>query len=444
MSVKCGDRVIVKGALEYILPLCNRYFDGTTSIPITSSTKNRILRENDAMTQNALRVIACAYKIDKTSSKITESELVFVGLIGISDPPRPEVAEAVRTCSEAGIRTVMITGDHAHTALAIARNTGICHENDTVVTGAEIDKMSDEQLRQIAEQCNVYARVSPSHKSRIVTALQSNRHIVAMTGDGINDSPALKNADIGCSMGLSGTDVAKSASDIILTDDNFATIVYAISEGRSIYDNIRKSVKFLLSSNIGEILTILFGIVFGCCSPLNAIELLWINLVTDSFPAIALGLDTPDKDIMKRKPLNPKTGIFSKGLWVSIIFEGLMIGALASLAYSCGRVLFHHETTARTMAFFVLSVSQLVHAFNMRSDKSVINKSITENKYLVFSFIAGSLIQLFLIYTPITAEIFDLCRLSAFALVISLILSIMPLIIVEAQKALNRYSAQKT
>ena len=443
MSVKCIDRTIVKGALEFILPLCNRYFDGEKDIPLTDSIKSRILRDNDEMTKNALRVIGCAYKKDKPSAKLTENDLVFVGLIGISDPPRPEAAEAVRTCSEAGIRTVMITGDHAKTALAIARKTGICTENDKAITGAEIDKLTDEQLRETVNTCNVYARVSPSHKSRIVTAMQENGNIVAMTGDGINDAPALKKADIGCSMGINGTDVAKSASDIILTDDNFATVVYAVREGRSIYDNIKKSVKFLLSSNIGEILTVLFGIVFGCRSPLNAIELLWINLVTDSFPAIALGLDTADKDIMKRKPLDPKKGIFSGGLWASIVFEGLMIGALSLLAYKTGQVLFLNETTARTMAFFVLSVSQLVHAFNMRSEKSVINKNIAENKYLVFSFIAGLVIQLMLIYIETTAKIFGLCPLRTVALVICVILSAMPLVIVEAQKAFNLHRSGK-
>jgi Ca2+-transporting ATPase len=389
------------------------------------------------MTKNALRVIGCGYKTDRPSAKLSESELVFVGLIGISDPPRPEAVDAVKTCNEAGIRTVMITGDHAKTALAIAKKTGICTERDTAITGAQLEKMTDEQLREAVKNCNVYARVSPSHKSRIVTAMQENGSIVAMTGDGINDAPALKKADIGCSMGITGTEVAKSASDIILTDDNFATIVYAVKEGRCIYDNIKKSVKFLLSSNIGEILTVLFGILFGCRSPLNAIELLWINLVTDSFPAIALGLDSADKDIMKRKPLDPKKGIFSGDLWASIVFEGLMIGALSLLAYKIGHVMFAAETIARTMAFFVLSVSQLTHAFNMRSEKSVLNKNIAENKYLVFSFIAGFLIQLVLIYTDAIAKIFGLCALSATALIICIVLSIMPLVIVESQKALN-------
>lgn len=437
MSVKCVDKTIVKGAPELILPLCNRYFDGEKDIPLTDSLRKSILRENEQMTKNALRVIGCGYKTDRPSAQLSESELIFVGLIGISDPPRPEAVDAVKTCTEAGIRTVMITGDHAKTALAIAKKTGICTDTDTAITGIELDKMTDEELREAVKKCSVYARVSPSHKTRIVTAMQENGNIVAMTGDGINDAPALKKADIGCSMGITGTDVAKSASDIILTDDNFATIVYAVKEGRCIYDNIKKSVKFLLSSNIGEILTVLFGIVFGCRSPLNAIELLWVNLVTDSFPAIALGLDNADKDIMKRKPLDPKKGIFSGGLWASIVFEGLMIGSLSLLAYEIGHMLFHTEIIARTMAFFVLSVSQLTHAFNMRSEKSIMNKDLFENKYLVFSFIAGLLIQLILIYTPFTAEIFGLCALSSTALVICIVLSVMPVVIVEAQKALN-------
>lgn len=437
MSVRCGSRIIVKGALEYILPLCTGFYNGSAPAPLTKAIKAKILSDNREMTGNALRVIACAYKDDSTSHGINESDLVFAGLIGISDPPRPEAAEAVRSCKAAGIRTVMITGDHADTALSIAVQTGIAKKGDIVTTGAELDRADDSALREIVRSCNVYARVTPAHKSRIVKALRANGEIVAMTGDGVNDAPALSGADIGCSMGVSGTDVAKSASDIILTDDNFATIVYAVREGRAIYDNIRKSVKFLLSSNIGEILTVFSGIVLGCASPLTAIELLWVNLVTDSFPAIALGLDPAEKDIMNRPPLDPKKGIFSGGLWASIAFEGLMIGSLALVAYEAGLCITNDAVTARTMAFFVLSVSQLVHAFNMRSEKSVIKTGLFKNKYLVLSLILGTAAQLAIIILPQTAALFNVCPLNGSCLALCGLLSLLPLIIVELQKLIS-------
>lgn len=435
MSVLCGDRMIIKGALEYILPLCTKFYNGSSEVPLTSQLRNKILKDNTEMTDNALRVIACAYR--KGVHEIKENDLVFAGLIGISDPPRPEAADAVKLCHGAGIRTVMITGDHANTALAIAKMVGICSDDGYAVTGKELDEMDDSTLYDTVMKCSVYARVSPSHKSRIVKALRDGGEVVAMTGDGVNDAPALRAADIGCSMGISGTDVAKSASDMILTDDNFATIVYAVREGRAIYDNIRKAVKFLLSSNIGEILTVMFGIVFGCSSPLTAIELLWVNLVTDSFPAIALGLDPAAADIMQRKPLSPKAGIFSGRLWRSIAFEGMMIGALALFAHSLGLVVTKDEVAARTMAFFVLSVSQLVHAFNMRSEQSVFKEGIFKNKYLVLSLFAGVSAQLALISFAPAAALFNVCSLNALCLIISFVLSVMPLIIVELQKAIS-------
>ncbi len=436
MSALCGDRVIVKGALEYILPLCSRYHGNGGNVPLSPQLKNKILRDNEQMTGKALRVIACAYKSAPPRGVIKECDLVFAGLIGISDPPRPEAAEAVKTCRGAGIRTIMITGDHAHTALAIAESIGIIPSGGKALTGTELDNMDEDALREAVRDCNVFARVTPVHKSRIVSALQKNGEIVAMTGDGINDAPALSAADIGCSMGISGTDVAKSASDMVLTDDNFATIVYAVREGRSIYDNIKKSVKFLLSSNIGEILTVMFGIIFGCASPLTAIELLWVNLVTDSFPAIALGLDPSAKDIMNRKPLDASKGIFSGGLWMSIAFEGMMIGALSLVAYGAGLLLTDNPTAARTMSFFVLSVSQLVHAFNMRSDASVFKEGLFANKYLVMSFASGLAAQLAVISLPAAAALFGVTRLNGLCLTLCIILSLMPLFIVEAQKAL--------
>lgn len=432
MSVRCGGRIIVKGAPEYILPLCAKYRSAAKELPLSGALSSRILLDNERMTDKALRVIAVAYKYDDTLSGISESDLVFAGLIGIADRPRPEAEKAVCACRTAGIRVVMITGDHVRTACAVARSVGI--DAHSALTGTELDAMDDKKLSNAVRSCSIYARVSPSHKSRIVTALQQNGEVVAMTGDGINDAPALKAADIGCSMGMNGTDVAKSASDMILADDNFATIVRAVREGRVIYDNIKKSVKFLLSSNIGEILTVLFGLIFGCAAPLTAIELLWINLITDSFPAIALGLDPPARDIMRRAPLDSKKGIFSGGLWLSIMFEGMLIGALSLVAYGAGLVLTRDTTAARTMAFFVLAASELTHAFNMRSEHSVIREGLFKNKYLVLSYLAGITAQLSLIFFPPAARLFDVCPLNGTCLSLCFALSWLPLGIVELQK----------
>lgn len=437
MSVISDGKVIVKGAIECILPLCTHFTSKSGTVTMTGDIKRKILKNNAEMASNALRVIAVAYRNDSASRQIHETDLTFVGLIGIYDPPRPEVKQAVAEAKNAGIRTLMITGDHASTALAIARLTGIASGSDTVITGTDIDRADDNELTELLKTHSVFARVTPQHKLRIVTLLKKSGEIIAMTGDGVNDAPALKGADIGCSMGINGTDVAKSASDIILTDDNFATIVYAVKEGRAIYDNIKKSVKFLLSSNIGEILTVLFSIIFNVAAPLTAIELLWVNLVTDSLPAIALGLDPPDKDIMKRPPTDPKKGLFTAGLWRSITFEGLMIGALSLFAYTLGMTLTSTAAVARTMSFFVLSVSQLTHAFNMRSSDSVLGVGFFSNKPLVLSFIAGITAQLGLIYISPVSAVFDVVPLNAFCLTVSVILSFMPLAIVELQKKLN-------
>lgn len=442
MTVAAGDKIIVKGALEYIIPLCNRYKKANDTVVLSPELRKQILKDNKEMADDALRVIAVAYRHDRLGDTSNESNLIFAGLIGIYDPPRPEAKDAVMSARTAGIRTLMVTGDHLNTALAIARKTAICDDFECGVTGREIDAMTDEELSNAVSTHTVFARVTPEHKLRIVKALRNNGEIIAMTGDGVNDAPALRGADIGCSMGINGTDVAKSASDMVLTDDNFATIVYAVKEGRSIYDNIKKSVKFLLSSNIGEILTVMFGIIFSQVSPLTAIELLWVNLITDSLPAIALGLDPSDKNIMRHPPINPKKGIFSAGLWASITLEGLMIGALALLAYQLGLYFTNDITTARTMAFFTLSVSQLTHAFNMRSSGSVIKDGLFKNKYLVLSFIMGFSVQLLLIYIRPASVLFNLCPLKPILLTFVVLLSLMPLAIVELQKYINSLRAR--
>ena len=434
MSVVCDGKLIVKGAPEYILPLCSKDYNNS---PMTPQSMLKIQKNNDAMTENALRAIAVAYRPQASLTDTTEKELIFLGLIGIYDPPRPEAKVAVNRAKAAGVRTIMITGDHANTAMAIAKATDIADESDSAITGAMIDKATDSELASLLKTHTVFARVTPQHKLRIINTLKSSGEITAMTGDGVNDAPALKASDIGCSMGINGTEVAKSASDIILTDDNYSTIVYAIREGRIIYDNIKKSVKFLLSSNIGEILTVFLGIVFGCGSPLSAIELLWVNLVTDSLPAIALGLDCGDEDIMKKSPIDPQKGLFSANGWAQITLEGCMIGALTLLSYTLGLVIYKNMVVAQTMAFFVLSVSQLVHSFNMRSENSVLRGGIFKNKYLLLSFAMGVTAQLAIMYIVPVSELFGICPLNGTCLLICTLLSFMPLLIVEMQKAVN-------
>ena len=360
-------RIICKGAPDVLLDKCTKEvleIGDSQDIKVKTLDKLKIKNENEQMAHKALRVIAVAFKDvtelpSKIDSSTIENNLTFVGLIGMIDPPREGVKEAVKTCKTAGIKTVMITGDHLETAKAIAKDLGILNNGEKAITGQELDKMTQEQLEKNIKEYSVFARVTPEHKVRIVKAWQRNGAVVAMTGDGVNDSPALKNANIGIAMGRNGTDVAKNAADIILTDDNFVTIVEAVKQGRNIYDNIKKAVHFLLSTNIGEIVTIFVGLILGLKSPLIAIQLLWINLVTDSLPAIALGLEKPEKDIMQRKPIDSKKGIFANGLWNKIILEGTMIGVLTLVAFSIGNKYYTLEV-ARTMAFLSIGFLELI------------------------------------------------------------------------------------
>lgn len=425
------NRVITKGAPEILLKHCSHIVKDGEIKSLDNKNVRLILDEAEKMAKDALRVIGVAYR-DTKLSKISESGLVFAGLIGMMDSPRPEAAKAVKECIRAGIKPVMITGDNKITAQAIASMVGITGD---AILGEELKGKSDKEICKY----RVFARVTPSDKMHIVKAFKKQGEIVAMTGDGVNDAPALKSADIGCSMGKRGTDVAKEASDLVLADDNFATIVSAVREGRGIFENIKKSIQFLLSSNIGEIITIFMGMVFGWEPPLLAIQLLWVNLVTDSLPAISLGLDPVERSIMERKPRDPQKGLFSDGLWASICLEGSLIGSLALLAFSIGfNVLSQHSIeTARTMAFCVLSMSQLFHAFNMRSDKSVLNKQFAENKVLVFSLVLGILMQVAVVSVQTFASIFKVCRLSAVEWTVVGILSVMPIVVVELQKAVT-------
>ena len=426
-----NNRIITKGAAEILIKKCTHIIKNGEKQELDRGDINKILTEVERMGKDALRVIGVAYR-DTKLSKITESDLIFVGLIGMMDPPRPEVQKAVKECTRAGIKTVMITGDNKITASAIAKKVGI---EGNAILGEELSGKSDEEICRY----RIFSRVTPSDKMRIVRAFKNQGEIVAMTGDGVNDAPALKAADIGCSMGKRGTDVAKEASSLVLADDNFATIVSAVREGRGIYENIKKSVQFLLSSNIGEVLTIFMGMLFGWDPPLIAIQLLWVNLVTDSLPAIALGLDPVDSEIMLKKPKDPKKSLFADGLWMSICLEGGMIGGLALLAYSLGfNVMSSHSVElGRTMAFCVLSMSQLFHAFNMRSDGPVLNHKFTENKVLIFSLIAGIMMQAGVVSFPVFARIFKVCPLSGLEWIVVGSLAVMPILVVDVQKRLS-------
>lgn len=433
---------VTKGAPDILLEKCAFCMEGSGQVPFDDRRKSMARMVNGEMAAQALRVVAVAFRQWSEKPPLTEEalerNLVFAGMAGMVDPPRPEVKEAVHLCRQAGIRPVMITGDHVLTAEAIGRELGIYQKGDCAVTGAELDKMSDKELETAAETCTVFARVAPEHKVRIVKAFQKSGNVVAMTGDGVNDAPALKTADIGCAMGKSGTEVAKGASDLILTDDNFATIVEAVREGRGIYDNIRKAVHFLLSSNIGEILTIFVAMLLGWVAPLLPIQLLWVNLVTDSLPAIALGMEPAEENIMERPPRKNTGSLFGDGLGGRILLEGVMIGVLALLAFGIGHVYFDQENgyaVGRTMAFAVLSLSQLVHAFNMRGEGSLGKLPFCSNKWLLMAFVVGATLQCVVIMMPPLAGVFQVVPLNGEQWLLTAALALAPLPLVELEKA---------
>ena len=434
-------RIITKGAPDVILKRCNKYYNNGNVSILNTSVINSIENLNTNMANNALRVLAVAYlDVENLPSKIEsnaiEQNLIFVGLMGMIDPPREGVKEAVETCRRAGIKTVMITGDHLATAKAIAKDLGILRNNNLAITGEELDKIPQIILERDIMKYSVFARVSPEHKVRIVKAFRSTGAVVAMTGDGVNDAPALKNADIGIAMGLNGTDVAKNAADMVLTDDNFVTIVEAVKQGRNIFENIRKAIHFLIATNIGEIVTIFLGLLLGLKSPLLAIQLLWVNLVTDSLPAIALGLEPPEKDIMNKKPRDSRKSIFADGLWGKIFAEGTMLGVLTLLAFSIGNNLYNIEV-GRTMAFVSLGILELVHSFNVKSEASIFKVGLFENKYLIGAFLLGVLLQVLVVIIPPVANIFKLVPLNGIQWLYTFGISILPLIIIEVQKKLN-------
>lgn len=434
-------RIITKGAPEILLNICENYEENNNINKISDRFLSNIKSKNEKMAQNALRVLGVAYlDVDIMPKEITsdfiERGLTFIGLIGMIDPPRKGVKEAVLACRRAGIKTVMITGDHITTAKAIAKDLEILKGRELAITGEELDKIPDSKLEKEIMSYSVFARVTPEHKVRIVKAFQQTGAVVAMTGDGVNDAPALKKSNIGIAMGLKGTDVAKNAADMILNDDNFVTIVSAVKQGRNIFDNIKKAIHFLIATNIGEIVTIFVGLLLGVKSPLLAIQLLWVNLVTDSLPAIALGLEPPEKDIMNRPPRDAKKSIFADGLMGKIVSEGFMIGMFTILAFFIGNKYYGIEV-ARTMAFISLGMLELIHSFNVKSEGSIFKVGILENKYLIGAFLLGTVLQLGIVFIPTLAELFKLTELNSIQWLITLGISVAPIVIIEIQKKFN-------
>lgn len=417
MSVVVKDKngkrfVITKGAPDVLIGLSESVLWDGKMQSLSLELQREIQSSIENLASKALRTIAVAFKpLQEYTNIMHESEaekgLTFVGVQGMIDPPRPEVKQAIKECHEAGIKTVMITGDHAITAKAIAKQLGILKGKSKVIEGSALNEMSVDELENVVEEVSVFARVSPEHKLKIVKAFQNHGHIVAMTGDGVNDAPAIKSADIGIAMGITGTDVAKEASSLILLDDNFATIKAAIKEGRNIYENIRKFVRYLLASNVGEILVMLFAMLMSLPLPLVPIQILWVNLVTDGLPAMALGLDKPEDDVMKRKPRHPKEGIFARKLGWKVVSRGFLIGLVTLLAFlTIYRKNPDQLEYAQTVAFATLVLTQLIHVFDCRSEKSVFNRNPFGNMYLVWAVISSILLMLIVIYVPSLQQIF--------------------------------------
>ena len=450
--------VYTKGAIDELLKRCDNYIVNGKIKEDLEDYKVQISKTNEELAKNALRVLGFAYKeLDKVPTndemQTIENHLTFVGMVGMIDPPREEAKLAVEKCKSAGIKTVMITGDHKITATAIAKQLGILEDESEAITGAELEKMSDEELIKNVRHYSVYARVAPEHKVRIVRAWQANGEIVAMTGDGVNDAPALKNADIGCAMGIVGTDVAKEAADVILTDDNFATVVSAVEEGRRIYGNILKAIQFLLSSNVGEIIVLFTAIMItpllakwfeitdiSALEPLLPIQILWINLVTDSLPALALAVDPAEKDIMNKKPKKEK-GIFTKGMSFRVIYQGVMIGFITLAAFIIGLATPSATTDAekiqigQTMAFCVLALSELVHVFNIRDNKkSIFKGGLFSNSKLILATIASAGLMFIVLLVPALRNIFSIAMLPKENILETILLVLSPIAIVEIFK----------
>ncbi len=437
-----------KGAPDEVLRVCTSYIENGKVQPMTDQKRSEILKDNKRMADKALRVLAAAYRIHAAvpaeyTPEALEKELVFIGLTGMIDPVRPEVIDAIKECRSAGIRPVMITGDHRDTAIAIASQIGIINDPKQAITGAQLNDISDEELQATIENYGVYARVQPEHKVRIVNAWKKKGMITAMTGDGVNDAPSIKSADIGVGMGITGTDVTKNVADMVLADDNFATIVSAVEEGRRIYDNIRKAIQFLLSSNLSEVLSIFTATLLGF-TIMKPIHILWINLITDCFPALALGMEKGEKDLMQRKPRSSKDGIFSGGVGIDVAYQGVMVTIVTLAAFYIGHYMesgrweFVNSPDGMTMAFLTMSMAEIFHSFNMRSQRGSIFRMNTQNIVLIGAALISFVLTTAVIYVPFLSNIFDFEHISLAEYGIAMLLALSVIPIVETVKAIQR------
>ncbi|WP_240731705.1 cation-translocating P-type ATPase [Hymenobacter radiodurans] len=448
-------RVFTKGAIDSLITRCTHIRENGQVVPLTADHCEQVVHVTDGMSGQALRTLAVAYKpVDQVvPPEEMEQDLILLGMVGMIDPPREEAKQAIRQAAQAGITTIMITGDHKNTAFAIARELGLADDLSQAVTGEELNQYSDEEFAGRAAQYRVFARVSPEHKVKIVKAFQAQGNIVSMTGDGVNDAPSLNAADIGVAMGITGTDVAKNAAAMILTDDNFATIIAAIEQGRNIYNNIKKSVIFLLASNMGEVVAMVFSIVIGWPAPLIATQLLWINLLTDSLPAIALGMDPSDPDVMRELPRKPNESFFAGGAGLRVVLGGTLIGLLTMTAFWYGFYEHGYQPYdaaipemvleyAHTMAFMTIICCQLLYALSFRSaTKSIFQVGLFSNKYLAGAVVLGMLLQLLALTVPFLQQAFKLRPLDARGWLVAIGLGIVPLIITELVKAIKRWRA---
>lgn len=428
--------IFVKGAIDVLLDRCDNIRIGDEVRPITDEDRKKILAQNEHFSENGLRVLTFAYKEkDEDLTPETEHGFTFIGLVSEMDPPREESVEAVARAKKAGIRTVMITGDHKVTAVAIAKKIGIFNDGDIAVTGLELDKMSDEELKQKIEKISVYARVSPENKIRIVNAWQKKDKIVSMTGDGVNDAPALKKADIGVAMGITGTEVSKDAASMILADDNFATIIKAVANGRTVFENIKNAIMYLLSGNLSAIITVLFASIGGFSVPFIAVQLLFINLVTDSLPALAIGMEPGAPDILDRKPRDPKVGILDKSLVTKVTLQGIIISVGVIAAFMIGRQT--SAAVACTMAFSTLTFARLLHGFNCRSQHSIFKIGFKNNWYSLAAFAVGTLLLALILFVPGLHSLFAVTSLTSTQLLWIIGLALMPTIIIQIVKVVQ-------
>ena len=448
-----GTVQYTKGAPDVIIGKCTHYLSNGEAVPMTEEYRSKIFTANKAMADKALRVLACAMRVWETEPgcfepDFLEQELCFVGLTGMIDPVRPEVKDAIGECVRAGVRTIMITGDHVDTAVAIASELGILREGDRAITGAELSQMSDEEFSECFRSISVYARVQPEHKTRIVNAWRGAGFVTAMTGDGVNDAPSIKSADIGVGMGITGTDVTKNVADMVLADDNFASIVGAVEEGRRIYDNIRKAIQFLLGSNMSEVISIFAATVLGFVI-LKPVHLLWINLVTDCFPALALGMERAEPDIMNRKPREADAGIFAGGMGKDIAYQGLLVSALTVISYFVGHFIesgvweITNSTDGMTMAFLTMSMAEIFHSFNMRSQRGSIFRLPGHNPVLIAAAIGSLILTTAVCEIPVLAAAFGFSGVSFAEYVIAIGLGLCVIPVVELVKYFQRLTAAK-